>query len=250
MKERYKCNIVFHCRLEMERLFRSCEGIDRLIYKDGEAVENVTGCAYVGSLPYILNIELSNLPNETPYLQPTQESADKWNAYFAELRLREPTKKFRIGLANSGNPKNAMNRFRTVPIEDIKALISSFPEAEFYCIQKGNEELSSLPMDNLTDLSKEIDDFDDTAALVQNLDLVISVDTSVIHVAGALNKKAFLLLSKAGDWRWLTERSDSPWYPSVQVFRQQTLFQWQDAMEQLTNELRKLLHQNLYQNLP
>jgi ADP-heptose:LPS heptosyltransferase len=93
----------------------------------------------------------------------------------------------------------------------------------------------------IIDLQDEQEDFADTAAIVANLGLVISIDTSVAHLAGALSKPVWILLSKSPDWRWMLDREDSPWYPTARLFRQSTLGNWQDVVARVEGELRELV---------
>jgi ADP-heptose:LPS heptosyltransferase len=114
----------------------------------------------------------------------------------------------------------------------------------FYSLQVGHaaEQVKQLhPPARLVDLQDDQEDFADTAAIVANLDLVISVDTSVAHLAGAMGKPVWILLSNAPDWRWFLEREDSPWYPTARLFRQSTHGNWRDVLGRLERELRKLL---------
>ena len=97
------------------------------------------------------------------------------------------------------------------------------------------------PRVRITDLQNEQKDFADTAAIVANLDLVISIDTSVAHLAGAMGKPLWVILSRSSDWRWLLEREDSPWYPTARLFRQSTLGDWQDVVARVEGELRALV---------
>jgi ADP-heptose:LPS heptosyltransferase len=97
------------------------------------------------------------------------------------------------------------------------------------------------PCVRIIDLQDEQKDFADTAAIVANLDLVISIDTSVVHLAGAMGKPVWVLLCKSADWRWLLEREDSPWYPTARLFRQSMLGNWQEVMTRVERELRELI---------
>ena len=101
------------------------------------------------------------------------------------------------------------------------------------------EAMAAVP--GMTDLSQDLNDFGETAALMENLDLVITVDTSMGHLAGALNKPAWILIPKAADWRWMLDREDSPWYPSLRLFRQQKPGAWEEPMGKLRNALRGVL---------
>ncbi|HEX3967575.1 MAG TPA: hypothetical protein VHW70_06390, partial [Edaphobacter sp.] len=123
------------------------------------------------------------------------------------------------------------------------ARLSRIQDAAFYSLQMGP---SAAPLNTpgpglrIVDVTEEIHDFADTAAIVANLDLVITVDTSVAHLAGAMGKAAWILLHKVADWRWLQEREDSPWYPTARLFRQTVAGNWDDVLDRVEGELGRL----------
>lgn len=238
LKDEHECKVVLHCNADLLTLFESCYGVDRLIYSEGETVENCSACVYLGSLPGILKINPLTIPAELPYLAASSKKKQKWKKFFSLLNL--PNHKLKVGIANTGNKKNPLNRFREFPLESLGPLLD-MKEILFFGIQKDNPEFAKIDRSNFIDLSEWINDFDDTAAIMDDLDLVISVDTSVIHLAGALNKQAFLLLSRSCDWRWMLDRKDSPWYPCVSIFRQDKLFNWEKPIEEIKNNLVALL---------
>jgi ADP-heptose:LPS heptosyltransferase len=124
------------------------------------------------------------------------------------------------------------------------APLTNLEGATFYSLQTGEaaEQVKQLEVPlRLIDLRDELQDFADTAAIVANLDLVITVDTAVAHLAGALGKPVWILLANAPDWRWFLEREDSPWYPTARLFRQSAHGNWQEVLARLERELRKLL---------
>jgi hypothetical protein len=135
--------------------------------------------------------------------------------------------------------------WRSILLEQL-APLTKLEGATFYSLQMG------IPADPLKrwgsqvrviDLEDEQKDFADTAAIVANLDLVISIDTSVAHLAGAMGKPVWILLCKSADWRWMLEREDSPWYPTARLFRQSTMGDWQAVAIAIEHELRKLVTQ-------
>ena len=121
------------------------------------------------------------------------------------------------------------------------APLFSLPGLQWYSLQKGSAAVSevstSAPFDQIIDLSEHIGDFADTAALLEQLDLLVTIDTSVAHLAGALGKPVWLLLPFSADWRWLLGRSDSPWYPSFRLFRQSVPGQWPAVIEAVRQQL-------------
>jgi tetratricopeptide (TPR) repeat protein len=178
------------------------------------------------SLPRIFKTNLSNIPNKVPYLFADPEKIKKWKDRLA-------TNKLKIGIAWAGNPKHPNDRNRSCPISFFSILAKELPDVQFYSLQKGSQAQQLTPEMNIISLEKELIDFSETAAVLKNLDLIISVDTSIIHLAGALDCQTWVLLPFAPDWRWLLERNDSPWYPSLRLFRQPISNDWQSVFEQV-----------------
>lgn len=187
------------------------------------------------SLPLVFATGLTNIPADIPYLQADAEAAHAWSS-----RLLPET--FRVGLAWGGSPKHSRERQRSIPLAQL-APLTMVPGATFYSLQKGvaAEQLRDLPAEfKIIDLDSAQRDFADTAAIVANLDLVISVDTSVAHLAGAMGKPVWILLHHMPDWRWLRNREDSPWYPTARLFRQAQARRWDTVVERLRSELQRL----------
>ena len=199
------------------------------------------------SLPLAFQTTLSNIPSTIPYLK---SSADKSRFWKDKLGERS---RLRVGLVWSGGFRPdqpelwSVNRRRNIPLA--KLAILKHPDIEFYSLQKGEPaelELAELTRRNwdgprIIDYASELHDFSDTAALVENLDLVISVDTSTAHLAGALGKPVWILNRFDTCWRWLLDRTDSPWYPTAKLYRQQKAAYWDDVVEQIKFDLVRLL---------
>ena len=199
------------------------------------------------SLPLAFKTSLSTIPADIPYLKSSVEKSLFWKE-----KLGEKTKP-RVGLVWSGGFRRnqpelwAINSRRNIPLGKLVAL--KHPDIEFYSLQKGQpaeSELAELTRNNwdgpdIIDFTGLLNDFSDTAALVENLDLVISVDTSTAHLAGAMGKRAWILNRFDTDWRWLLDREDSPWYPSVRLFRQQQIGNWEGVIDRVKNELRSVI---------
>jgi hypothetical protein len=187
-------------------------------------------CALL-SLPLAFSTQLATIPRDVPYLR----------AASAAWAQRLPAHGLRVGLVWAGNPKHTRDRQRSIALEQLHGL-TRLPGVRFYSLQKGPSAqdlaASSLP---IVDLAGQIEDFADTAAIVANLDLVICVDTAVAHLAGALGKPVWLLVPHVGDWRWLRDRSDSPWYPTMRLFRQPAIGQWEPVLRQIEKELKDLV---------
>jgi tetratricopeptide (TPR) repeat protein len=179
------------------------------------------------SVPYrVASIE-PRVPAEIPYLHVSAARIGEWPRRVAE---RAGTRR-RVGIVWAGSPSFANDRFRSMPLAALDAL-AGVPDIAWFSLQKGAAraqlEGSALKAFDLTD---HVDDFADTAAFVEQLDLVIAVDTSVAHLAGALGKPVWVLLPANYDWRWMLDRDDSPWYPTMRLFRQTTLGDWAPVVE-------------------
>jgi hypothetical protein len=170
-----------------------------------------------------------------PYLKAPQAHVDQWRA-----RLGEPGV-LRIGIAWSGNTRQQNDRNRSLPIEALGSLREG--PWTLVSLQKEvrEEELAALRGHRpILHFGNELADFRDTAALVSLMDAVVSVDTSVAHLAGAMGRPLTLLLTFAADWRWLLDRGDSPWYPTARLLRQRTPGDWASVVEPAVARLRGL----------
>ncbi|MFC4160924.1 tetratricopeptide repeat protein [Chitinimonas lacunae] len=185
------------------------------------------------SLGRIFANDLSTIPS-SPYLDVPPDLLQKWAD-----RLRADETRLKVGLVWSGNPHHINDYNRSATLAEFVAL-AELPGIRFYSLQKGPvAEQASYPPEgwDIESLSAEINDFSDTAAIIQNLDLVICVDTSVAHLAGALGKQVWMLLPSYGDWRWGYQGSTSPWYPSMRIFRQTREQDWPELIEQVRQAL-------------
>jgi tetratricopeptide (TPR) repeat protein len=186
------------------------------------------------SLPAALNVGLEDIPTHTPGLKANPQRVEKWQS---RIGLSEA---LTVAVAWAGNPDFIDDRNRSIGLQQISPLFEA--PACFLSIQKvlrpGDAELlKSTP--NVVHLGDEIQDFDDTAAIMSLVDLVISSDTSVVHLAGALDRPIWVLLQFASDWRWLVGREDCPWYPSARLFRQPQIGDWRSVIERVRIELLK-----------
>ena len=181
------------------------------------------------SLPHLLR-RADPCPLPIPYLQANADLTKAWRQRLASLPG------LKVGLVWSGNPGFAADNLRSIPVS-LLAPLANVPGVSFVSLQKGAAELPNLPMHDWTE---ELTDFADTAALVTALDLVLSVDTAAIHLAGALGRPAWLLNRFDTCWRWLTAREDSIWYPSVRIFRQPAPGDWSSVVQQVANALERI----------
>ncbi len=159
----------------------------------------------------------------------------KWKA-----RVKQDNSKIKVGFAWAGNPGFKQNRYRNIPLELFLPL-TQIPGVAFYSLQKGGEaqEAKNPPEGlKLVDYTEEIRDFSDTASLIENLDLIVSIDTAVAHLAGALGKPVWTLLPFSPEWRWLLNCEDSPWYPTMKLFRQSSPGDWRSVIDRVILEIR------------
>jgi hypothetical protein len=196
----------------LETLFRSL-GVD--IVRRGDPLPAVDVQAPLMSLPHLMGTTLSTIPAEVPYLAAPPERVAAW----AERLSRFPRP--RIGLNWQGNPAFRRDRERSPGFHAVIPLLDQTPMLGL--VREANPQHNHP---NLTNLGTLLNDFADTAACLQNLDLVITSDTAIAHLAGALALPTLLLLHHAPDWRWLEHRTDSPWYPSLKLLRQKSPGNW------------------------
>jgi tetratricopeptide (TPR) repeat protein len=189
-------------------------------------------CA-ITSLPLAFNTTLATIPATVPYLSAPKEARRQiW-----ERRLG-PHDKMRVGLVWSGNPKHANDRYRSIALRNLSPLLDL--DATFVSLQKDPrpaDEASLREWPGIVDLTNHFTDLTETAALISCLDLVITVDTSIAHLAGALGCPTWILLPHTPDWRWLLDRDDSPWYPTARLFRQDESRNYGGVVERVRSEL-------------
>jgi len=227
--------VILEVQPGLQRLLTGIEGGWQVLSR-GQPLPDFTWQCPMLSLPLAFATEMSTIPGRTPYLYPDPALTEVWRQ-----RLQAAT--LRIGLAWAGSPQHGADRWRSIPLAQI-APLTNLEGTTFYSLQRGEaaEQVKQLEAPvRLVDLRDEPQDFADTAAIIANLDLVITVDTSVAHLAGALGKPVWILLSNAPDWRWFLDREDCPWYPTARLFRQSTHGNWQEVLARLDRELRKLL---------
>lgn len=243
--------IVYECHKDMIRLFDGYQGIDCLIeepFNDhtmNECRIKPDYYVFLMSLPRILGATLNTIPYNIPYLKVSDGAVNKWRS-FTDSIYRLPTAENRqllkVGIVWAGNPKHKNDRNRSCSFSDFIPL-TSLRGVVLYSLQKGHgtEQMHNQPHGlKIIDLGEKLEDFYDTAAAIMNLDLVISVDTSVVHLAGALGKTVWTLLPFRPDWRWMANREDTPWYPTMRLFRRTSHGDWKAVIDRVAHELEKL----------
>jgi len=218
-------------------ILESCPGIDELVKLDSAYPAFDTWAPLV-SVPGLCKTTLESIPANVPYLTADPERVQYWADRLAK------TPGFRIGIAWQGSPDFHADRQRSIPLEQFGTL-AKIPGVQLFSLQKGfgSEQIAALGGQfDVVDFGDELDGaagpFMDSAAILRNMDLFISSDTSVPHLAGAMGVETWLALSVSPDWRWLLDRDDSPWYPTTRLFRQQSLGDWDELFERIATELR------------
>ena len=195
------------------------------------------------SLPHLLHTTLESVPAATPYLSADPERVVRWRD-----KLRDVTG-FRVGIHWQGNPQSPLEPWRSIPLALFKAL-ASIPAVRLVSLQKGfGVEQIPLIADQFAvlDLSPDLDSdggaFIDTAAVMSVCDLIVTSDSATAHLAGALGLPVWIALCAAADWRWLHGRTDSPWYPTMRLFRQPRHTDWRAVFEEIANQLTAVVRQ-------
>lgn len=228
--------VVVECPPDLVALLATCPGIDRIV-AEGEPLPDFHVQVPLMSLPGLFGTTLSTVPAAVPYLTPPAEQVQRWRD---ELDV-EPA--FKVGIVWQGNPRHKWDRRRSVPLTQF-APLAAVPGVRLYSLQKapGDAQLAELAgRFAVTDLAPRLEQWNDTAALLETLDLVVTVDTAVAHLAGALGRPVWVALSFLVDWRWLHRRDDTPWYPTMRLFRQAELGVWEPVFERLAAELARLV---------
>jgi Flp pilus assembly protein TadD len=225
--------VILQCGPELQRLLGRTTGIARWVGPGGDLPPFDIHCPLL-SLPRAFGTTLQSIPQAVPYLQADAEGVERWRRELAADGGR-----FRVGLAWAGRPTHRNDRNRSLSLSTLAPLAQA-RGMTFYSLQKGEagKQAANPPAGlELVDWTAELNDFADTAALIANLDLVISVDTAVVHLAGAMAKPAWTLLPFVPDWRWLLEREDSPWYPTMRLFRQPSRGDWGSVIARVAEAL-------------
>ena len=225
--------VILEVQPALKRLFQTLDGVDLLV-KRGPELPEFDFQANLADLPRIFGTTLQTVPDK-PYLSANPVLTRVW-------RKRLGSSGFKVGLVWAGNPAFPDARHKSIALQQL-APLASCRGIKWVSLQKGAEpsELAAAPDGmRLLSIDERLVDFADTAAVIENLDLVITIDTAVAHLAGALGRPVWVLLPLVPDWRWLVEREDSPWYPSMRLFRQTELGNWAAVVERVARELRTM----------
>ncbi len=241
-------HVFFASQNPLVDLLSLCPYLDKVVQLHG-AVPHFDTHAPLMSLPFIMGTRVETIPAEIPYLHAKPELVEEWKD-----KLASDTN-FKIGICWQGNPNYSTPFLRnTVAAKSMNVLefapLAKIPGVSVYSLQKttGEEQIKNLPSDFiLHDFGPDFDmthgRFMDTAAVMKNLDLVITVDTAIVHLSGGLGVPTWMLLPEPSDWRWMMRQSDTPWYPEMRMFRQPQPDDWKSVMQTVTKELTALLEQ-------
>lgn len=231
-------SVVFECQREVLSLLAPCADVERIVARDETGSDELYGCDChipLLSLPRLFETTLETVPAPMPYIRATPEAIEKFSAYVSDASLS-------IGIVWSGGTAFRENAIRSCTLADFLPLINSAPlsSARFFSLQKGEAEsqLESLSLHtSITNLGRLCENFEDTSGALHHMDVVITVDTSVAHLAGAMGKPVLLCLMHAHDWRWYATKE---WYPSIRPFVQPVPGDWKSVFEAVAVELSRL----------
>ncbi|MBF0357841.1 MAG: tetratricopeptide repeat protein [Magnetococcales bacterium] len=222
--------VILECKPELLELFLESNIADMVVAREKDD-DSPPDFAYdyhlpLMSLPAFYTDSLGSIPQNIPYLKPKPSDATKWRH-----RLKDG-KELKVGICWSGNPEAAANKGRACSFADMLP-ITKIPGIKFFSMQKGSpaSELDTANIEqNVVDLDPVLTDFAQSAACLCNMDLLISTDTAIVHLAGAINTECWVMLHTASEWRWLMNRDDSPWYPNTTLFRQDRPDNWEGVV--------------------
>ena len=224
-------NIIFEVEEKLIETLRPLTGDIPILVKGRQRLPNFDVYAPLASLPGIFKTTMETIPADIPYLFADPARIQWWRDRLAGNGIK-------VGLTWGGNPEHSNDRNRSMPLEAVRPLLS-LKGIRWFSLQIGEraQDLRADWASPIEDLSHEVNTFPETAAAMMNLDLIISVDTSLAHLAGALGRRVWIPLGHVADWRWLRDRNDSPWYPSIHLFRQRSRGDWAGVIEQIKDAL-------------
>jgi tetratricopeptide (TPR) repeat protein len=228
-----QARVVLRVPASLAGLVATLQGVDAVVSEFDALPEFDEHCPLL-SLPMAFGTRLDSIPGPSPYLFSRPERREFWSRRLGEKGG------LRVGLAWSGTWCATYGYNRSIPLEELLRHLPAGPT--YVCLQKDVRAIDQAALDSsdIRDLRDEIRDFEDTAALCDLMDLVISIDTSVAHLAGALGRPTWVLLACVPDWRWLLDREDCPWYPTARLYRQPEPGKWSPILEQAAADLSRL----------
>jgi len=233
--------VLFETQRELTKLMETAPSVFQSLSR-GDPLPEFDIHVPLISIPYVISTSWESLPLNIPYLRPDPVKSNDWAG-----RLEFP-KLIKIGITWQSSKEQLSSSIKSCPLSAFAPLIK-LQDIQWVSLQK-EVPISDAPLPKeLQDISDGLNDFSDTAAAIDQLDLVISVDTAVAHLAGALGKPVWLLLSTAGDWRWMVDREDSPWYPTMRIFRQTKLGDWNSVIDRLVPLIEETREKSPYDSI-
>ena len=231
--KRLGATVILEVQAPLCGLLRSLEGVSELVSAGSRLPAFDYQCPLL-SLPLAFNTTLDTIPSPSSYLSADRERVAQWHSRLGERRRP------RVGLVWSGNPRNPLNSRRSIPLGELLGQLPT--EFEYFRLQTEVREpdrvaLKSNP--SIVSFDDDLLDFENTAALCKCMDVIVTVDTSVAHLAGTLGHKTWVLLPHTPDFRWLRDRDDSPWYPSFSLYRQTSPGDWKAVLDRVAAHLHK-----------
>ena len=227
--------IVLEVPPELLSLAATLKGVAQVLAR-GDALPSFDWQCPMMSLPLAFSTTLQTIPSHTPYLNPLRAERPAWLRPARNGRLQ-------VGLVWAGNPKNTVDRRRSLPLAALASLFA-VEGVMMYSLQRGGPpgEIASSGL-AFAGALPEAADFAETASALKHLDLVITVDTAVAHLAGALGCPVWILLPYVADWRWLLDREDSPWYRTARLFRQTASMEWSSVVQRAADRLAEVIEE-------
>lgn len=243
LKKRGASQVYLFCQTELAELLKRVPEIDQIFIK-GDRVPEFDYQSSLLSLPLVLGTTLETIPVDIPFLVPDPERQQYWCDTLSQLEGKK------VGLNWGGNSNFSRDDFRSIPLEELLPL-GDIRGVQLVSLQQVNALEQIEPLSKSWDLYQPGEEYQATtgsfmesAALILNTDLVITADTAVAHLAGALGVPVWVLVSQIPEWRWLLERTDSPWYPTVRLFRQDQLGDWKSVIQEVKSEMEQLFQQS------
>jgi tetratricopeptide (TPR) repeat protein len=226
--------VIMECAASLAGLMASVDGVSEVVTAESELPAFDVEAALM-SLPMIFGTTPRTIPSHTPYLRAEPERAEFWRQALG------PARGLRVGLAWAGNPRHVNDLYRSIDLKRM-AELRHVPGVEWHSLQIGEKARAQVEKSGgwLSSPLPDTGDCGNLAALMCSLDLIVSMDSMPAHLAGALGRPVWTLLPWAGDWRWQRERDDSPWYPSMRLFRQPQRGDWETVIQRVAEELRKV----------
>jgi hypothetical protein len=218
----------------LRELLTQMKGVSRLVVK-GEALPSFDFHCPLMSLPLAMNTTLESIPAAQSYLRADSDAVTRWRA-----RLNR-SKRPRVGLVWSGSPDNAIDARRSISLSEWSRYLPT--QCDYFCLQNHVRDADMVVLSSNSIIRRfqpEEMDFASTAALCECMDVIVSVDTSIAHLGGALGRPTWILLPLVPDWRWFRDRDDSPWYPTAKLYRQRSAGNWSEVFDQIAAELNRL----------